>query len=137
MCRTKNLLLIIAIAAGVPALANDVVFLNGRVHLEGGAAAGRAVEIQLSCKGSDHPVRQTMTNKKGEFYLRVERDEFSHVVRALPATAVDVQNEPYAGLCHVTAALPGHTSTSVDLATFTIGKDLKLPDLVLTSKTPR
>ncbi len=112
-------------------LANDVVFLNGLVRLDKGAAPGRSVEIQLSCKGADHPVRQTMTGKNGKFYLKVERDEFSHVARALPTTSVDVSSETMAGNCQVIAALPGYTSSSIDLSTFTIGKDLKLPDLVL------
>ena len=125
--------LVCAIAAA-PAWANDVVYLGGRVHLDSGAAPGHAVEIQLKCKGADHAVRQAMTNKKGNYYLKVERDEFNHVARALPTTALDVNNEPYAGGCEVIGALEGYTSSSIDLATFTIGKDLKLPELVLTPK---
>jgi hypothetical protein len=117
-----------------PALANDVVYLNGQVRLQDGAAPGRSVEIQLSCKGADHPVRQTMTNKKGGFFLKVERDEFNHVARALPTAAMDLSNEPMAGSCQMVAALSGYTSSAVDLAVFTIGKDLKLPALVLTPK---
>ena len=121
-----------ALLAGGVLWANDVVYLGGHVRMDNGHVPGRAVEIQLSCKGGDHPVRQVMTNKKGSFYLKVERDEFNHVARALPTTAVDVESEPFAGACRVVAALPGYTSSGIDLTTFTIGKDLKLPDLVLT-----
>jgi hypothetical protein len=117
-----------------PLPANDIVYLGGRVHLANGAVPGRAVEIQLSCKGADHAVRQAVTNKKGAYYLKVERDEFNHVARALPTTALDVNNEPAAGACKVVGALPGYTSSGVDLATFVIGQDLKLPDLVLTQE---
>lgn len=132
-----SLLLLSLIAAGSTMFANDVVFLSGRVHLQDGAAPGHAVEIQLSCKGADHAVRQTMTNKKGNFYLKVERDEFNHVARALPTTAMDVQNDSWGGSCRLIGALTGYTSSGIDLSTFTIGKDLKLPDLVLTAKAPR
>jgi len=128
--RTTILLLLLA-AAGLPLAANDVVYLGGRVRMEGGGDPGRAVEIQLSCAGADHAVRQAVTNKKGSYYLKVERDEFNHVARALPTTALDVHDEPPAGNCKVIASLAGYTSTGIDLATFTIGKDLKLPDLVL------
>ena len=120
------------VLAAAPLAANDVTYLNGQVHLEGGAPAGKSVEIQLACAGSDHAVRQTMTNKKGAFFLKVERDEFNHVARALPPTSVDVSSEPLAGNCRLIAALPGYTSSSINLGTFTIGKDLKLPDLILT-----
>jgi hypothetical protein len=120
--------------AAAPLFANDIVYLGGRVRLADGAAPGRSVEIQLSCKGADHAIRQAMTNKKGNFYLKVERDEFNHVARALPTTAMDVQNDAMAGSCKVVAALAGYTSSSIDLVTFTIGKDLKLPDLVLTAQ---
>ena len=136
MRRTVTLLAGLLTLAG-PALANDVVFLGGHVTLEGGGAPNHSVEIQLRCKGGDHPVRQVVTNKKGSYYLRVERDEFNHVARALPTTALDVQNDTYAGSCEVIGALQGYTSSAIDLATFTIGKDLKLPDLVLTPKAQR
>jgi hypothetical protein len=136
MRRTECLALLIWLAAlASPIFANDIVFLAGRVHLEGGAAPGHSVEIQLSCQGADHAVRQVMTNKKGSYYLKVERDEFNHVARALPTTALDVDNEVSAGNCQVIGALSGYTSSAIDLATFTIGKDLKLPDLVLTPKS--
>jgi len=121
------------VLAALPLVANDVTYLNGQVHLQGGAAAGKSVEIQLACAGADHAVRQTMTNKKGSFFLKVERDEFNHVARALPPTSVDVSADPLAGNCRLVAALPGYNSSSINLGTFTIGKDLKLPDLILKS----
>jgi len=122
----------VLLLAAAPLFANDVVYLGGRVRLVDGAAPGRSVEIQLSCPGADHAVRQVMTNKKGKFFLKAERDEFNHVARALPTTALDAENDSYAGNCKVVAALAGYTSSSIDLASFTIGKDLKLPDLILT-----
>jgi len=134
MQRTASLPAVL-IAMGGSMFANDVVFLGGKVRLENGSPPGRSVEIQLSCRGADHPVRQVMTNKKGSFYLKVERDEFNHVARALPTTAMDVQNDAMAGSCKVIAALPGYKSSAIDLSSFTIGKDLKLPDLVLTPPT--
>ena len=39
-------------------------------------------------------MRQSVTNKKGEFNLKVERDEFNHVARALSTTGMDVRDEP-------------------------------------------
>jgi|SRR6185437_13130570 len=116
-------------------LANDVVFLNGKVTVAGGAAPGKSVEIQLSCPGAD-PVRGANSNKKGNYYLKVERDEFNHVARALPATATDVNSGELAGSCAVVGNLKGYSSSKIDLGKFTIGKDLKLPDLVLTPKKP-
>ena len=137
MRRTVALAFCVTLVAAAVLFANDIVFLGGRVHLASGASPGHAVEIQLSCDGASHAVRQVMTNKKGNYYLKVERDEFNHVARALPTTALDVNNEPAAGACKVIGALPGYTSSSVDLATFTIGQDLKLPDLVLTPTPSR
>jgi len=117
---------------GGPALGNDIVFLGGQVHLKDGSAPGKAVEIKLDCKGADHAVRQTVTDKKGKFNLKVERDEFDHVARALPATETDIGGDALAGSCSVIAVLPGFTSSSIPLGSLKIGKDLRLPDLVLT-----
>jgi hypothetical protein len=77
------------LAACLPLAANDVIFLHGRVEMPGGAQPGKSVEIQLACGGAE-PARQTVTDKKGEFNLRVERDDFNHVARALPTTTMDV-----------------------------------------------
>ena len=134
MLRNVSLLFLIA---AVPLLANDVIYLNGHVRLADGSAPGHSVEIQLSCAGADHAIRQTMSDKKGAFNLKVERDEFNHVARALPATAMDVSEQPNAAACRVIGELKGYTSSAVDLATFTIGKDLKLPEIMLTPKAPR
>lgn len=116
-------------------LANDVVFLKGKVSLAGGAAVGKSVEIQLSCPGAD-PMRGANSNKKGDYYLKVERDDFNHVARALPATSTDVSSSVMAGSCSVIGNLKGYSSSKIDLGKFTIGKDLKLPDLVLTPVKP-
>jgi hypothetical protein len=116
--------------AGVSLFANDIVYLQGRVKMQDGSAPGRSVEIALDCKGSD-PVRQTVTGKNGKYYLKVERDDFNHVARALPATMTDVGGGTEAGNCAIAGKLAGHESSSIDLSTFTIGKDLKLPDLIL------
>jgi len=129
--RTSGTLGLLALAAVSVVSANDVTYLNGQVHLPGGAVPNHSVEIKLACPGVD-PVRQTTTNKKGGFFLKVERDEFNHVARALPTVSMDIQSDAPAGNCRLVAALPGYSSSEVNLATFTIGKDLKLPDLVLT-----
>jgi len=120
----------VVIAAGLPMAANDVVFLHGQVEMADGAAPGRTVEIKLACGGAD-PVRQTVTNKKGAYNLRVERDEFNHVARALPATATDVGGDAGSGPCLLTAVLKGYQSNRINLSDFTIGNDLALPTLVL------
>jgi hypothetical protein len=126
---------ILTIAAAGPMPANETAFLNGQVRLQDGSAPGHSVEIQLSCRGADHPIRQTMSNKNGKYYLKVERDEFNHVARALSTPSVELGNEPPASSCQVIAALAGFTSSAIDLATFTIGTDLKLPDLILTKRS--
>ncbi len=123
------LLSLIAIVS--TAFANDVTYLNGQVHLQGGAAPGHVVEIKLACPGTD-PARQTTTNKKGGFFLKVERDEFNHVARALPSFSMDIGAGTMAGACRLVAVLPGYQSSEINLSTFTIGKDLKLPEIVLT-----
>jgi hypothetical protein len=114
--------------------ANDVVYLQGQVRMQDGAAPGRSVTIVLNCPGAD-PARQTTAGKNGKFYLKVERDDFNHVARALPATATEVgQTGTEAGGCAIAAQLEGYDSSSIDLSTFTIGKDLKLPAIVLRPK---
>lgn len=123
-------LLLVTVLFAVGLCANDVVFLHGRVTFEDGSAPGKSVSIVLRCQGAD-PVRQTNSNKNGNFYLKVERDEFNHVARALPSTTTSVGDAGMAGNCAVAADLKGYDSSSIDLATFTIGKDLALPKLVL------
>ncbi|HLK69505.1 MAG TPA: hypothetical protein VKU19_39015 [Bryobacteraceae bacterium] len=122
---------IAALAMVSVAFATDVTYLNGQVHMQGGAAPGHSVEIKMSCPGAA-PVRQTTTNKKGGYFLKVERDEFNHVARALPSTSMDVNDQPMAGSCRLIAVLAGYQSSEINLNTFTIGKDLKLPELILT-----
>ena len=115
-------------------LANDVVYLRGHVQMQDGSAPGRSVVIQLSCKGAD-PVRLTTAGKKGDFNMKVERDEFNHIARSLPANATDVSNATsYAGPCTVKASLDGYESTGISLSDFTIPQDLRLPNLVLKAK---
>jgi hypothetical protein len=70
-----------------------------------------------------------VTDKKGGYNLRVERDEFNHVLRALPATATDMGSP--VGPCSVLAVLKGFNSTHIDLGSYTIPQDLALPKLVL------
>lgn len=117
-----------ALLFALPLAAADVVFLHGQVEMADGAQPGKSVEIKLSCGGAD-PVRQTVTDKKGGYNLRVERDEFNHVLRALPATATDMGSA--AGPCSVLAVLKGYDSSRIDLGSYTIPQDLSLPKLVL------
>ena len=127
-----KLVLLAVIAATLPLSANDVVYLHGQVQMADGSQPGKSVEIKLSCGGSE-PARQTVTDKKGAYNLRVERDEFNHVARALPATMTDVGGS--AGPCAVLAVLKGYESNRIDLGSFTIPKDLGLPKLVLKPST--
>jgi len=133
--RTLKTLVLTMFALAGPVASNDIVYLNGHVRLQNGSAPGRLVEIKLSCPGGD-AVRQTVTNKKGGYFLKVERDEFNHVARALPSFSMDIQNEPFAGSCRLIAVLSGYESSEINLAAFTIGQDLKLPELVLTPRPP-
>jgi hypothetical protein len=128
----KSVLWILCALAAViaPIRANDIVYLQGKVQMEDGSAPGRSVEIALQCPGAD-PVRQTNAGKNGKFFLKVERDDFNHVARALPSTATDVGGGSEAGNCSILAQMAGFESSSIDLGRFTIGKDLKLPPLVL------
>jgi hypothetical protein len=128
-------LLVWGILLAGSAAANDIVYLNGKVTLENGAAPGKSVLIELSCQGSD-PVRQTNSSKKGTYYLKVERDEFNHIARALPAAATDMNGAgSVSGPCALIGDLKGYDSSRIDLSNFTIGKDLKLPDMVLKAKS--
>lgn len=129
----KLLWWMLAAIAALPLAANDIVYLQGLVKMQDGSAPGKSVEIALQCPGSD-PMRQTNAGKNGKFFLKVERDDFNHVARALPSTATDVGSGAEAGACKVVARLAGYESTGIDLASFTIGKDLKLPPLVLKPK---
>jgi len=128
----KTILLLSLFA--VPLAANDIVYLHGKVQKEDGTAPGKSGVIQLACKGVD-PVRLSNSGKNGSFYIRVERDDFNHVARALPPTATDVGGGSEAGNCSIAAELKGYDSSSIDLASFAIGKDLKLPPLTLKAKT--
>lgn len=133
---TRGTLFPVVLAAASTLFANDIAYLNGKVRLRDGSAPGHDVEIKLSCPGSD-PVRQTMTNKKGVFFLKVERDEFNHIARALPSTAMDIGSGSLTGACRLVALLPGYQSSEINLSAFTIGKDLKLPELILTPRSTK
>jgi hypothetical protein len=134
----KSALFVTALAtfAVLPMLAVDTVYLRGQVKLPDGAAPGKGTDIMLVC-GSADPVRMLSTGKNGVFNLKAERDDFNHIARALPTTGMALsEGTSYSGRCVLKAALKGYDSSSIDLASFTIGKDLKLPDLVLSPKTP-
>ncbi len=113
--------------------ANDTVPLQGQVKMANGSAPNKEVEIQLAC-GSMRS-RQVMTNKSGKYFLKVERDDFNHVVKLLSSTMREFSDGTIAtASCSVNAALEGYTSNSIDLGTYVIGKDLKLPELILKPK---
>ncbi len=126
-------LLPLLLSITAPLLANDVVYLHGKVQLADGAAPGHSTIIQLACKGAD-PVRLSNSGKNGSYYIRVERDDFNHVARSLPATATDVGGGTPAGACSLRSELPGYDSTTVDLSNYVIGKDLQLPQITLKKK---
>ena len=117
-----------------PLTANDIVYLHGKVQKEDGSAPGKSGVIQLACKGED-PVRLSNSGKNGSFYIRVERDDFNHVARSLPATTTDVGGgTAVSGQCVLQAVVPDYTSSMVDFSNFTIGKDLQLPPITLKKK---
>ena len=125
----KTLLLLVAGLA--PLSANDIVYLHGRVQMADGSAPGKSALIQLSCSGSD-PVRLTNSGKNGSFYIKVERDEFNHVARSLPATATAINDATQLnGKCGLRADLKGYESSTIDFTNFTIGKDLTIPPITL------
>jgi len=117
-----------------PLFANDIVFLRGRIVQPDGSAPGRSAIVEVECRGAD-PVKQTVAGKNGKFNWKVERDEFNHIARALPATTTDIDSGgALSGACELRAVLKGYDSTAIDLRDFVIGKDLKLPDIVLKPK---
>src|SRR5580658_6219195 len=125
-----------AVLAALPLAAIDTVFLRGQVTLADGSAPGRSVDIQMSCKGAE-PVRMVTADKKGVFNLKAERDDFNHIARALPTSAMAMSGDSttsYTGPCVLVASMKGYDSSIVNLGEFTIGKDMKLPDLVLSPK---
>lgn len=127
-----------AIAAGfllcVSLSANDIVYLHGRIVLPDGTAPGRSAIVETQCRGVD-PVKQTVAGKDGRFNWKVERDDFNHIARSLPATTTDLDaGGVLSGACELRAVLKGYESSAIDLRDFTIGKDLKLPDLVIKAK---
>lgn len=120
--------------AALPLLAVDTVYLRGQVKMPDGAAPGKGVDVMLVCGNAD-PVRMLTTNKKGIFNLKAERDDFNHIARALPSTGMALgEGTSYTGACVLKAALKGYDSSSIDLNKFTIGQDMKLPDLILSPK---
>lgn len=127
----------IAIAVALPLLAVDTVYLRGQVKLPDGAKPGKSVDIMLVCGNAD-PVRMLTTGKNGVFNLKAERDDFNHIARALPTTGMALgEGSTYTGPCVLKGALKGYDSSSIDLAKFTIGEDMKLPDLILSPKLPK
>jgi hypothetical protein len=134
----KSVLFIVATAAltALPMLAVDTVYLRGQVKMADGAAPGKSVDIQLVCGGND-PIRMLTTNKNGVFNLKAERDDFNHIARALPTTGMALSDSTsLTGKCVLKGSLKGFDSSAIDLSKFTIGQDMKLPDLVLSAKIP-
>src|SRR5580698_4559684 len=128
-----------AILATLPLAAIDTVYLRGQVKLADGSAPGHSVDIQMNCKGSD-PIRMVTTDKKGVFNLKAERDDFNHIARALPTSAMAMSSDSstsYTGPCVLIGSMKGYDSSIINLGEFTIGKDLKLPDLVLKPKADK
>jgi len=122
------------LAFGCLLLGNDIVFLRGHIVMADGSAPGRSAIVEVACRGAD-PVKQTVAGKDGKFNWRVERDEFNHIARALPSTTIDMDSGGVlSGSCELRANLKGYDSSGIDLGSYTIGKDLKLPNIVLKPK---
>ena len=130
----------IMIAVGLcvlPLAAVDTVYLRGQVTMADGSAPGHSVDIQMNCKGAES-IRMVTTDKKGVFNLKAERDDFNHIARALPTSAMAMSSDSsssYTGPCVLVASMKGYESSNINLGEFTIGKDMKLPDLVLKPKS--
>ena len=124
----------LAVAVALSAVrlwANDEVALQGQVKTADGSPLNKEAEIILVC-GSVQS-RQTMANKSGKYFLKVERDEFNHIVRLLSTNTTEFSDGTLAtAACSVHAKLNGYASSAIDLSKYVIGKDLKLPDLTLT-----
>jgi hypothetical protein len=130
----RSVIFIAAALVSLPAFAVDTVYLRGQAKMPDGAAPGKGVDIMLVC-GNSEPVRMLTTGKKGTFNLKVERDDFNHIARALPTTGMALSDGvSYSGKCVLKASLKGYDSSSIDLSSFTIGQDMKLPDLALSPK---
>ena len=131
MRREAGRIVVVALLCGAGQLfANDQVFLQGQVKMADGSAPNKEAEIRLTCKSQNS--RQTMANKSGKYFLKVERDDFNHVVRFVSTSTTDFSDGTLAAAgCSVNAVLDGYVSSSIDLASFAIGKDLKLPVLTL------
>ena len=128
-----------AVLSVLPLAAIDTVYLRGLVKMADGSAPGHSVDIQMSCKGAE-PVRMVTADKKGVFNLKAERDDFNHIARALPTSAMAMSSDSatsYTGPCVLVASMKGYDSSIVNLGEFTIGKDMKLPDLVLKPKADK
>src|ERR1700683_1697774 len=128
-----------AVLSVLPLAAIDTVYLRGLVKMADGSAPGHSVDIQMSCKGAE-PVRMVTADKKGVFNLKAERDDFNHIARALPTSAMAMSGDSttsYTGPCVLVASMKGYDSSIINLGELTIGKELKLPDLVLNPKADK
>jgi hypothetical protein len=138
--RASVLAIGVAVLSVLPLAAVDTVYLRGQVKMADGSAPGHSVDIEMSCKGAD-PVRMVTTDKKGVFNLKAERDDFNHIARALPTSAMAMSSSDsatsYTGPCVLVASMKGYDSSIINLGEFTIGKDMKLPDLVLQPKADK
>ena len=137
--RMSLLAIAAAALATLPLAAIDTVYLRGQVKMADGSAPGHSVDIQMTCKGSES-VRMVTTDKKGIFNLKAERDDFNHIARALPTSAMAMSSESatsYSGPCVLMGSMKGYDSSLINLGELTIGKDLKLPDLVLKPKADK
>src|ERR1700722_7308968 len=134
--KTSLFAIVAAVLSAVPLGALDTVYLRGQVKMADGSAPGHSVDVQMSCKGAD-PVRMVTTDKKGVFNLKAERDDFNHIARALPTSAMAMSSDSatsYTGPCVLVGSMKGYDSSIINLGEFPIGKDMKLPALVLKPK---
>jgi hypothetical protein len=138
--KTSLFAIVAAVLAAAPLAAIDTVYLHGLVKMADGSAPGHSVDVQMNCKGAES-VRMVTTDKKGVFNLKAERDDFNHIARALPTSGMAMSDSSattsYTGPCVLQGSMKGYDSSTIDLGTFTIGKDMKLPELVLTPKADK
>jgi Ca-activated chloride channel family protein len=120
--------LLIGIALLFTGSANaDTVTFHGKVTMADGSPPGRIVSIQRTCAGLDHPIREaSVSPKTGEYWVRLQVDDFGHVVAGVGYTSLP---------CVLEAVASGLASTQLDLMDRGVVRSGVLPTIVLTPET--
>jgi len=109
------------LCAGLQTAAAADLFLHGKVTLEDGSPPGKPVTIERVCIDSPDPIRESITNAKGEYYFRLPSDGFSVM--------------SWARTCALRASVKTYYSTSVDISDWKWFSDPNLPAIVLINRS--